>query len=267
MIKLILTLLSPPALSRAFGRLTRVRKPKCLIRLVIKRFATVYHIDMSDYIGIPDDYPSLLEFFVRPLDPNVRPLISDHTSFLSPADGVLAELQEIHTDVATQAKGWQYNVSTLTGVNECWEKGWWLAVIYLSPSNYHRYHYPMNSRLDSLTHLGNRLFPVNRAGITSIKSLFIRNERVTASFSVGDRRFHIVAVGATFVGSIKMSACPGPFRPGQRIPLHIPVEQNDEMGRFEMGSTLVVLLPKDMAQPAITQGETVKVGTPLFKLS
>ncbi len=267
MIKLILTLLSHPALSRAFGRLVRIQKPRCLIQAVIKRFAAVYHIDMSEYTGSLEDYPALLDFFVRPLDPVVRPLTCDDTSFLSPADGVLAELQEIYTDAATQAKGWQYTISTLTGVKEAWEKGWWLAVIYLSPSNYHRYHYPMAGRLDSLTHLGNRLFPVNRAGIHAIKSLFIRNERITASFSTGTHRFHIVAVGATFVGSIKMTAHSGPIQPGQCIPIHTLVQQNDEMGRFEMGSTLVILLPKKMATPTVAQGMPVQVGTPLFTLS
>ncbi len=267
MIKPILTVLSFPILSRAYGRLVRIRRPRPLIRAVIRRFARLYHIDMAEYPGSVRDYPSLLDFFVRPLNPVTRPLKQDPDSFLSPADGVLADLQEIDRDSATQIKGWNYKVSELTGQQENWDNGWWLAVIYLSPSNYHRFHYPMDSRLEAFTHLGNRLFPVNRAGITAIQNLFIRNERVTASFKARSRRFHLVAVGATFVGSIKMTAHPGPFLPGRTVNMDCKTEQNGEMGRFEMGSTIVILLPKDMGTPLLTPGSEVKTGESLFKLS
>ncbi|WDP92358.1 MAG: phosphatidylserine decarboxylase [Desulfobacter sp.] len=266
MIKSVLTLLSMPVLSRAYGRIVAIQKPGFLVKALIRRFAAVYNIDMKDYRGSLSDYPSLQKFFVRPLNPETRPLTADPNAFLSPADGVLAELQEINTDAATQVKGWQYRVSQLTGMTEDWEKGWWLAVVYLSPSNYHRYHYPLDSRLDQLTHLGNRLFPVNRAGVNHIKNLFIRNERVTASFTAREHRFHVVAVGATFVGSIEMTAHSAPFTPGRRIPVNRQVRQNEEMGRFNMGSTLVILLPRDMASPAATPGTAVKTGSPLFRI-
>lgn len=270
MIKLILTLLSFPAISRAYGRLVRINRPRFLIRRIIEHFAALYKIDMKPYPGTPGDYSSLLEFFVRPLSPKTNPLNRMPGYFLSPADGILADLQKIDTNSAAQVKGWRYRVSELTGMQENWEKGWWLAVVYLSPSNYHRYHYPMSCRLESLTHLGNRLFPVNRAGVSRIKHLFIRNERVTASFTDGaanqNRRFHVVAVGATFVGSIKMTAHDAPFLPGRSVPVKRMVRQNEEMGRFEMGSTLVILLPRDMARPEVQPGKQVSVGRPLFKL-
>jgi len=267
MIKTLLTILSFPILSRAYGCLVRIRRPRPLISLIIKQFSRIYNIDMADYPGSVRDYPSLLDFFVRPLNPETRALKNDPDSFLSPADGVLADLQEIDKDSAAQVKGWQYRVSELTGKQENWKKGWWLAVIYLSPSNYHRYHYPMDSRLDSFTHLGNRLFPVNRAGITFIKNLFIRNERVTASFTARSYNFHLVAVGATFVGSIKMKDHPAPFTPGRTVNMNCKANQNQEMGRFEMGSTIVILLPRDMATPLLTPGSEIKTGEPLFKLS
>jgi len=267
MVKTILTFLSFPALSRAYGRITQIRRPRFLVRRVIKLFVRHYKIDMADYPGTPKDYPSLSQFFVRPLDPSRRPLKKDPTSFLSPADGVLAELQKIDKDSAVQVKGWRYRVSELIGKPEDWEQGWWLAVIYLSPTNYHRYHYPLDSRLDAFTHLGNRLFPVNRAGVTCIKNLFVRNERVTASFTAPSFRFHVVAVGATFVGSIKMKDHPAPFKPGQTSLVNRQVRQTDEMGRFEMGSTLVLLLPRDAADPIAKQGAAVKTGEFLFKLS
>ncbi|MCG8689553.1 MAG: archaetidylserine decarboxylase [Desulfobacterales bacterium] len=262
----LLTLLSAPALSRIYGRITRIRRPKFLVNALVNTFARVYHIRMDDYPGQPKDYPSLLDFFIRPLDPEKRALKADSKHFLSPADGVLAELQAIDKDQATQVKGWTYKVSQLTGANENWEDGWWLAVVYLSPSNYHRFHYSLDSRLETFRHLGNRLFPVNKAGIRYIKDLFIRNERVTATFTTHAHRFHVVAVGATFVGSIKMNDHPLPFSPGKTVPKHLDIRQNMEMGRFEMGSTLVILLPKQMAEPVAKQGSPVRVGEPLFKL-
>ncbi len=267
MIKTILILLSIPALSRLYGRMVRIRRPRSLVRSIVKRFARIYNIDMADYPGALQDYPSLLDFFVRPLDPCTRPLKKDPGNFLSPADGVLADLQKIDKDSAAQVKGWKYKVSELTGKKENWGKGWWLAVIYLSPSNYHRYHYPLDSRLDSFTHLGNRLFPVNKAGLNTIKNLFIRNERVTASFTTHAHGFHLVAVGATFVGSIKMKDHLTPFVPGQTVDMGGRVEQNEEMGRFEMGSTIVILLPRDMADPVCRPGSEIKTGEPIFKLA
>ena len=267
MTKIVLMILSIPVLSRIFGRIVQVRRPRILVKFAINLFARYYQINMDDYPGIPEDYPSLSTFFVRPLDQSKRRLIPDPSCFLSPADGMLSHLQKIDGDSGIQVKGWHYKLSELTGKKENWEQGWWLAVIYLSPSNYHRFHYPLDSRLDTFVHLGNRLFPVNQIGLTSIKNLFIRNERVAASFSTPLFRFHMIAVGAAFVGNIKMNAHPAGFVPGRTEHMGCRVRQIQEMGRFEMGSTIVLLLPEKMVVPLSQSGRNVTVGKPLFKLS
>lgn len=260
-------ILSIPVLSRASGRIVQIRRPRILVKSAIRLFARYYQIDMNDHPGIPEDYPSLSAFFVRPLDQNRRHLIPDPSCILSPADGVLSNLQKINSDSGIQVKGWRYKLSELTGKKEDWEKGWWLAVIYLSPSKYHRFHYPLDSQLDTFVHLGNRLFPVNQTGLTAIKNLFVRNERVAASFSTPLFRFHMIAVGAAFVGNIKMNAHPAGFVPGRTEHMGCRVCQTREMGRFEMGSTIVLLLPEKMAVPLSKSGRDIAVGEPLFKIS
>ncbi len=264
--KKLLSVISHTVFSRIYGRLTRIRRPLPLVRFIVRRFAGFYGVNMGDYRGELSDYPSLLDFFIRPLNRETRPLKKDPACVLSPADGTLVELQRIDRDEAAQVKGWTYKVSELIGKSEDWSRGWWLAVIYLSPADYHRYHYPLAGRLTSFHHLGNRLFPVNRIGVSTIDKLFIRNERVTASFSSGDREFHVTAVGATFVGSIKMAAHPAPFVPGRKVGMCRNVGQLEEMGRFELGSTLVLLLPRDMAEPLVQPTRAVRVGDPIFKL-
>lgn len=264
--KTLLTMVSHTVLSRIYGRITRIRRPRFLVRSLIRRFATFYRVEMGDYRGDLSAYPSLLDFFIRPLDPQTRPLETDPGLFLSPCDGMLVDLQSIETDSAAQVKGWRYRVSELIGKSEEWEKGWWLATIYLSPANYHRYHYPLDGRLTAFHHLGNRLYPVNQAGVNAIDKLFVRNERVVASFSAQNFDYHVVAVGATFVGSIKMEAHPAPFTPGRYVPISTPVGQLEEMGRFELGSTLVILLPKAAAEPLVRPTKAVRVGDPIFRL-
>lgn len=267
MTKIALMILSIPAVSRVFGHIAQIQHPRILVKFAIKFFARYYQIDMGDYLGNPEDYPSLSAFFVRPLDPSKRDLIPNHSCVLSPADGVISHLQKINKDSGIQVKGWQYKLSELTGKKEIWDKGWWLAVIYLSPSKYHRFHYPVESRLDTLAHLGNRLFPVNHAGVTVIKNLFIRNERITVSFSTPLFHFHLIAVGAALVGNIKMNAHPAKLVPGRTVYKGWQVHQTHEMGRFEMGSTIVLLLPEKMAIPLSKSGHVVTAGEPLFKLS
>ncbi len=265
--KLFLSLISHIPVSRAFGRLVRLRRPRCLVRLVIRCFAGFYGINMAGYRGALADYPSLLEFFIRALDPETRPLKTDPGLVLSPVDGTLASLQCIDSDRALQVKGWSYPVSELVGASEPWAEGWWLATIYLSPADYHRYHYPLDGRLESLHHMGARLYPVNAMGVSTIEKLFVKNERVVACFASRGHRYYVTAVGATFVGSIKMEAHPEPFRPGCREACDTEVGQLEEMGRFELGSTIVLLLPKTMATPIVEPGGSVSVGDPLFRLT
>ena len=263
--QIFLFIISFPVLSRIWGKITKLESPALLIRKVIEIYASHYEIDMKDFEGDLDDYDSLCAFFTRKLDPSARPLKNDGNAFLSPCDGVVSVLENIHADVATQVKGKTYLVSELVKKELPFEKGFWLATIYLSPRDYHRFHVPVDSTVSAHIHTGWRLFPVNSFGLENIDRLFIRNERVVVKFKAEDFSYFYTAVGATFVGSIKMNFTEK-FS-DEWVRNDVKYEQNGEFGMFEMGSTIVLLVPESAVEkPTIAQGEKIRVGEPLFTL-
>jgi len=265
--RILLNILALPIFSRIYGRLTKIRHPRFLVRHVIKFFITHYQIDLTHYSGAPDDYPSLSQFFVRPLNPHTRTITPDSNSILSPCDGLLVDLQLINSDSAIQVKGMEYPLSRLVGRDLDWSREWWLSVLYLSPANYHRFHYPWSGRLEEIQQLGNRLFPVNRHGVTTIPGLFIRNERLVLSFILNGTPGFVTAVGATFVGSIALSALDNKTLSKGRIPIYKEIKQTEEMGRFNLGSTIILLFPKKLAEPILKIGSPIITGQPLFHIS
>jgi phosphatidylserine decarboxylase len=227
---------------------------------------------MDEYQGETGDYHRLADFFVRKLSPEKRPLVPDEGSIVSPADGLLTEVETIYEDKATQIKGKYYSISELIGTDLDFSTGLHVAVIYLSPSNYHRYHYPVTGKIERYLHTGTRLFPVNRVGLSSINNLFVRNERIVTEITVNESPVFVAAVGATFVGSIKMEFIDGKLpsphkKKNQWRPVGLEVRQLEEMGRFDMGSTIVLVLPENTADPIESvKGTPVRVGQPIFKL-
>lgn len=272
LMRTILSVLSLPVFSRLWGRVVRVRHPRFLVKRIIEVYRKSYAIDMDDYEGETGDYQCLADFFVRKLDPGKRPLVPVENAIVSPADGLLVEMETIYEDKATQIKGKYYSISRLLGVDLDFSAGLHVAVIYLSPSNYHRYHYPVSGKIERYLHAGVRLFPVNSLGLSTVNSLFIRNERIVTEMIVNGVPIYVTAVGATFVGSIKMEFIDGKVPPAHKKgnqwhPVNLEVRQLEEMGRFDMGSTIVLVLPGKMAEPITSlKGSPVRVGQPIFRL-
>lgn len=268
LIAIFLPILSLPVFSRIWGHIVRIKHP-FLAKRAIRRFRCHYGIDMDEYRGEPTDYKCLADFFVRPLDPEKRPLTGEKTAVLSPADGVLTEIETIFEDRATQIKGKEYSISAFLKEDIDFSEGWHVAVIYLSPYNYHRYHYPVSGKITRYYHTGGRLFPVNQMGLNHIRSLFVRNERIVTEIEKDGMAFYITAVGATFVGSIKMEFIPGTAgkKRDRWEAVNKDISQLQEMGRFEMGSTIVLVIPRKMAEPINgVRGKSIRVGEPIFKL-
>lgn len=264
-------LLSPISwipLSRLYGRVMRLRRPRWLARCMIRRFQKSYAIDMAGFQGRPEQYGSLADFFQRPLDPRQRPLKADAGCILAPADGRLSELELVASGAATQVKGWSYPLSLLLAETLDPSRPCYVATIYLSPRNYHRFHYPVAGRISGSFHGGTRLFPVNDFSVNRVKRLYIRNERVVTRFCVQEQPLYMVAVGATFVGNIGMAHLPGGLpAPGAWQALDLTAVQMAEMGRFAMGSTIVLVVPAGLvAGVLVAKGEPVRVGQPLFRL-
>lgn len=263
----LLGIISFPLWSRIWGRIMRIRRPRILVRRMIRRFQNHYRIKMDEFVGEAEDYRSLADFFVRRIDPEKRPLRRDEHYIVSPADGVLSELEAVHEDRCTQVKGRSYPLSALLGEKIDFSEGWHMATIYLSPSNYHRFHYPLSGTVTRYRHEPGRLFPVNAFSAGRVDRLYVRNERVIVEIESGGRRAYVVAVGATFVGGIRMEFASMSRPSGRWVEARRPVSQLDEMGRFEMGSTIVLVLPRGMVGEAVAEkGNPVRVGDPLFQI-
>jgi len=266
--RLLLVPISWVPLSRLYGRIMRLRRPRWLSLWMIRRFQKSYRIDMAEFRGKPEDYSSLAEFFLRPFNPAKRPLRGDEKFLLAPADGRVSEIELIHEDRATQVKGKTYPLGRFLGATIDFSQGWHLATIYLSPSNYHRYHFPVSGRISGCFHGGTRLFPVNAFSCSRVRQLYVKNERLVTRIEFPGGPLYVVAVGATFVGSIAMTYLPaGLPAKNEWQEIDIPVSQMAEMGHFAMGSTIVMLLPAGRVEKVLVQkGEVVRVGQPLFKI-
>jgi len=266
-IRPLLSILSLPALSRTYGWLTRRKNPKFLIKKIIVFFAKHYKINMDDYSGNIADYNSLSEFFIRKLNQATRPLIKNEKYMLSPADGFLTNIETVYEDKTTQVKGIDYNISEFIQDKIDYQQGWHIATIYLSPHDYHRFHHTIGAEIDGYLHKKGRLFPVNSFGTNLVKGLFNRNERLITRYKLNNQKFYVVAVGATFVGSIKMTFIENVKRDNKWKSISSKINQLDEMGRFEMGSTIIMVIPKSLATPIDNIIGKIKVSDKIFSLN
>lgn len=264
MLRFLLFLISFPGLSRLYGRLARLERPRSVSRWLIRTFARHYRISMEEFEGSLDDYASLASFFVRPLDPSKRPIRKDPARILAPADSHLLVCETVMDDRATQVKGRSYRLSELIGESLDFSFPWRVALFYLSPRDYHRFHFPVHGRLIAARRDGARLYPVNDLASSRIADLLVRNERVTLKCNTAGHSWYYVAVGATFVGSVETAAGAITER-GQWTPVDLDFLQMDEAGRFNMGSTIVLVMPSVLAgNPLLPEGSLVRVGAPVW---
>ena len=243
--KQALTVLAGKLASAEAGRLTTA---------VIRWFVGRYGVDMAEAAN-PDvaAYSSFNEFFTRPLQDGARQLAD--ADFLCPVDGAISQFGAIERDQIFQAKGHRYSTTALLGGDRelaaRFENGSF-ATLYLSPRDYHRIHMPCAGKLTRMIYVPGALFSVNPTTARGVPGLFARNERVVCLFESAVGPFALVLVGATIVGSMATvwHGTVNPPRPGvvrewrydeQNIVLH----QGEEMGRFLLGSTVVLLFPKD----------------------
>lgn len=265
-------LLPHHALSKLMGRLTRSQN-KVWKRFFIKTAAHLYRVDMNEAAEADlDAYPSFNHFFTRALKPETRPIAARQDAVISPADGIVSQVGEIVDGRIIQAKGKSYSAAELLGGDAARAepfKGGKFATIYLSPRDYHRLHMPLTGTLREMVHVPGRLFSVNRATAEVVPNLFARNERVAAIFDTEAGPMALVLVGAIFVSSIE-TVWDGVITPpagaevrAWRYPNHPPhVEKGREMGRFNMGSTVVVLFGGNRIRwlKEVTQEAEVRMG-------
>lgn len=257
------------AMTRLAGRIAS--KPRGgMTTSTIRRFVARYGVNM-DEAAEPSiaAYATFNDFFTRALKPGARPLAQ--APLISPVDGAISQVGRIQGHQVYQAKGQAFTTTALVGgdakLAAQFQDGLF-ANLYLSPKDYHRIHMPADGRLVRMVHVPGALFSVNPTTARGVPGLFARNERVVCVFDSDTLgRWVLVLVGATIVGSMATVwhggiSRKGPVREWDYEPGQVSLKQGDEMGRFLLGSTVVMLFPKSDLQfnPAWQPGGTIRMG-------
>lgn len=240
-------------LSRCAGLLASSEVP-LVKNTFIRLFHDAYQPDMRQALEEdPLKYRSFNAFFSRAIKPDARPIDPDPAAIVSPSDGFVSQVGDIDEGRIFQAKGHEYSVQELLACDSAtafqFHDGRFMT-IYLTPSDYHRVHMPFAGTLIRMTHVPGRLFSVNTATTEAVPRLFARNERVVCLFDTEIGPMAVVMVGAMIVASIE-TAWAGLVVPQKRVVRHtlyqnlppVQLAKGDEMGRFLLGSTAIVLFP------------------------
>jgi phosphatidylserine decarboxylase len=269
-------------LSSLMHRLTRIESP--LIKdLIIRTVVDIYKVNMQEAMeSDPSRYRSFNDFFTRALRPDARPVTQQANEIACPADGTLSQAGDIESGYLFQANGHDYALFELLGGDQemtaQFEDGHF-ATIYLSPKDYHRLHMPLAGKLRKMVHVPGRLFSVNETTCRKVPRLFARNERVICLFDTEVGPMAMILVGAIFVSSIETvwagTVTPTRLRVSSwdynqsQQPDQVELEKGEEMGRFNMGSTVILLFGKDAVEwtENLLPGAPLKMGSPIADLT
>lgn len=268
-------LLPQHALSQAMAKLTHCQN-RVWKNLFINAIIRVYGVNMAEAAQQDiNQFASFNQFFTRALQPGVRSIAAAADAIASPADGVISQLGAIAAGRIFQAKGHSYSVLELLGGDAeraaAFANGSF-ATIYLSPKDYHRLHMPVTATLQEMVHIPGRLFSVNASTVNAVPNLFARNERVACLFNSAAGPVALVLVGAIFVSSVETvwhGVVTPPTRPAPRSWQYdgdAPhLAKGIEMGRFNMGSTIIVLFAENQVswRSDLQPGTPVKLGESL----
>lgn len=263
-------------LSNIMHAFTRIRLP-LIKNNFIKWFVRQYGVDLSQAAREnAADFEHFNAFFTRSLKPDARPICDEANAIACPVDGTISQLGAIEQGRIFQAKGRSYSLLELIGGDQKlaaeFENGMF-ATIYLSPKDYHRIHMPLHGKLKHMLHVPGRLFSVNAATTRTVNRLFARNERVVTLFenpTIGD--FYVILVGALFVGSMETiwhgTVTPphgGFLKRWDYVDAPQTIGKGEEMGRFNMGSTVILLFKHNTLQwqPELGADMTVSMGQKL----
>lgn len=264
-------------LTRAVYWLTR--QESSLTPKVIRKFASAFKVEMNDAVE-PDlaHYRTFNDFFTRALKPEARPIVTGQNHIASPADGTVSAIGDVNEARIFQAKGRDYSLLSLLGgdgaATERLGNGRF-TTIYLSPRDYHRLHMPLAGRLIRQSYVPGRLFSVGPHTVKALPDLFARNERVIAQFETEHGLMALVLVGAMNVAAIEtvwhglvtppqhdgISHIDYPANPDDNATSAVQLARGAEMGRFNMGSTIIVLLENPAAwRTDLQTGDVVRMG-------
>jgi phosphatidylserine decarboxylase len=263
-------------ISRLFGRFATTAFPPFLQTYINKTYTALMHVDLSEF-NTPESYPTLNALFTRSLQKE-RIIDERVTSFISPCDSFITASGKITHDSALQIKGHTYNVSTLLSdycsvAHKKKLEGGMFVNFYLSPKDYHRYHVPIDMRIARAFHIPGKLYPVNFTWLQKIKGLFCENERVVLEcYTHENRLFYMVFVGALNVGKMNFTF-DASIQTNAKASMqncymytNLFVKKGGELGRFEMGSTIVMLFEKESFSLSVYDNEPIRFGETLGML-
>lgn len=273
-----LKLVPKNALSRVVGGIARLPVPAPVAQASIRAFASAYRIDVDEAEREVGGYSTLGDFFTRRLKDGARPIDPSPDVACSPVDGAVGQAGPIEDGRIIQAKGRSFTVAELLANEEearAYEGGTF-ATLYLAPYNYHRIHSPLAGRIVGSAHVPGHLWPVNALGVAEVDRLFAVNERLITHLETDAGKIAVVKVGATCVGRIRVAyddvvtndGGPKELRERRYDP-PFEVAKGDELGVFELGSTVIVLFQRDRAvlEPGIVPGAPVVLGRPLARVA
>lgn len=266
-LSVLLQYILPHHLLSSFAGYLAESKQVWLKRAMIHSFIRYFKVNMSEaIIEDPDEYTSFNEFFTRLLKPGMRPITQGPQDIACPADGRISQIGKIQADSLFQAKGFYYTVSSLLGgsaAHAALFKDGRFATIYLSPRDYHRVHMPVAGTLRETIYIPGRLFSVNVATVDAVPNLFSRNERLVCLFDTAIGPMAVILVGALLVGSMR-TAWNTPITKDistQKITQTIELSRGEELGYFQMGSTVLVLFGNQSQWDlSLREGSAVRMG-------
>ena len=276
--EVLLQYLLPKRAITEFGRHIASMRGGAVTTAIIRWFVGKYGVNMAEADN-PDigSYASFNDFFTRALKPGARPLAA--ADLICPVDGAISQFGAIAGDQIFQAKGHHYSTTALGGGDRelaARFDGGSFATIYLSPRDYHRIHMPADGQLARMIYVPGDLFSVNPATARGVPGLFARNERVVCVFESARGPFVLVLVGATIVGSMA-TVWHGLVNPPRTREVRdwrygaqqVVLRQGEEMGRFLLGSTVVLLFPQGPCRfnPAWAPGAAVRLGEEMAALA
>jgi phosphatidylserine decarboxylase len=249
-----------------------------LKNLMIRAFVRHFRVDMAEaVVAEPSGYPDFNSFFTRPLKPGLRAQPENESAIACPVDGAISQIGKIEADTLLQAKGRYFSLVDLLGGDEAraaaFRNGIY-STLYLSPRDYHRIHMPCTGQLTDTIFIPGRLYSVAPHTTRAIPNLFTRNERQVNLFATAHGPVAVIMVGAIFVSSME-TVWEGVIEPGNATVRcrsyamagepDISLHRGDEMGRFNMGSTVILLFSGDQAEwlPELTAEQPVRVGQEL----
>lgn len=247
---------------------------------LITRFVQLYDVEIDEVkLNVPGDFATFNDFFARELEHGARPVDENDSSIVSPVDGTVSMADVIRDDSIIQAKGLDYSLIDLLATDLEQARAYIdgsFACIYLAPYNYHRVHSPWDGELVAARYVPGDLFSVNAASVAKVDGLFRRNERLIMHFKTDRGPAVLIFVAALNVGSIS-TPWTGELRPRKHGVVEVPdlsaysstVKKGDLLGWFNMGSTVILLLPGETCDwdDGLQPGETLRMGEAIGRLS